>query len=198
MTAPQPSFRQPEPVRPAAYQPESFAAYEAPQPQPVAAEPAPAPAAQPAPVATPIWNEPKRVAFGAEYDLSTAAHAPEPQADLYAEPETAPVQPAPKPAPASVRDPEPEPIAAAAETEEAPLFPDRSYTDRRRGGGFLGLFGGRSRAAAIEEPQAAAPSYRQAAPQTRGSAALKTAEEEQPLDASDDLEIPSFLRRLAN
>jgi cell division protein FtsZ len=203
MTAPQPapSFgRQPEPMRPAAYQPEPYAAHEA-APAAVEPTPAPAPAPQSAPTAAPVWNEPKRVAFGAEYDLAPAAQAPapEPQADLYSEPEPAVAAPAPKAAPTVQREPEPElePLAASAE-DDAPLFPERNYADRRRGGGFLGLFGGRSRASAVEEPQTGAPTYRQAAPQTRGSAALKPLEEEQPLDASDDLEIPSFLRRLAN
>jgi cell division protein FtsZ len=194
-------------MRPAAYQPEpQFAAYQAPEPQPVpASEPAPQPAFahQAAPQGAPVWTEPKRVAFGAEYDLTPAAQAPapepEPQADLYAEPVQAAPQPAPKPAPAAAVEPEPEPLAAEAGVEDAPLFPDRSYSGDRRRGGFLGLFGGRARASAEEAPGAA--SYRQAqtsAPQTRGSAALKPVEEEQPLDATDDLEIPSFLRRLAN
>jgi cell division protein FtsZ len=203
--APQPMPQpapQPQPLRPAAFTPvPEFAAQPAPEPLPVAAaEPAPVQAPAPAPV----WNEPKRAAFAAEYDLAPAAEAaptpapaaPAPQADLYGEPVRAEAAPQPqtpsqpqRPAPAPL---EPEPMTAEVESD-APLFPERNYADRRRSG-FMGLFGGRARPAAEEPP--AAPSYRQAP--TRGATALQAQPEEEPLDASDDLEIPSFLRRLAN
>jgi cell division protein FtsZ len=87
--------------------------------------------------------------------------------------------------------------------EEAPLFPDSPYgsADRRKGG-WLGLFGGRNGGgrAGYEQPQQ--PTYRQAsAPVTTsrgGAATAAQVQESEPLDASDDLDIPSFLRRLAN
>jgi cell division protein FtsZ len=187
----------PQHLRPAAYTPvPEFVPQPAPEPQPVAAaEPAPVQPVAPGPV----WNEPKRAAFAAEYDLAPAAEAapapvPAPQADLYGEPVRAeaappPQQPSQRSAPAVF---EPEPLAAEAESD-APLFPERNYADRRRSG-FMGLFGGRARPAPEEPP--AAPSYRQAP--TRGATALQPQPEDEPLDASDDLEIPSFLRRLAN
>ncbi|MBW3617840.1 MAG: cell division protein FtsZ [Proteobacteria bacterium] len=192
-----PPVRQPEPIRPAAYHAPEPQYAPPPEPQPVAAM-EPAPAAQPQ--SATMWKEPKRVAFE-EYAATPTADAPaQAQADLYGEPAAAPVQPAfapaPRPAPAPER--QPEPLSAEVE-EEAPLFPDRNYAGDRRRGGFLGLFGGRARAAGPEETPSGAPNYRQASvPVTRGGAAPKLAEEQEPLDASDDLEIPSFLRRLAN
>ncbi len=192
-----PPVRQPEPIRPAAYHAPEPQYAPPPEPQPVAAM-EPAPAAQPQ--SATMWKEPKRVAFE-EYAAAPAAEAaPQAQADLYGEPAAAPVQSASAPAPRPALAPErqPEPLAAEVE-EEAPLFPDRNYAGDRRRGGFLGLFGGRARAAGPEESPSGAPNYRQAsAPVTRGGAAPKLAEEQEPLDASDDLEIPSFLRRLAN
>ncbi|MBW3559369.1 MAG: cell division protein FtsZ [Proteobacteria bacterium] len=192
-----PPVRQPEPIRPAAYHAPEPQYAPPPEPQPVAAM-EPAPAAQPQ--SATMWKEPKRVAFE-EYAATPTGDAPaQAQADLYGEPAAAPVQPAfapaPRPAPAPER--QPEPLSAEVE-EETPLFPDRNYAGDRRRGGFLGLFGGRARAAGPEETPSGAPNYRQASvPVTRGGAAPKLAEEQEPLDASDDLEIPSFLRRLAN
>jgi len=87
-----------------------------------------------------------------------------------------------------------EPIAAAA-AEEAPLFPEPRYADEPRKGGFFSMFG--------------RPRYDNTPPlrdyrndptpvlQARATTQAKAVEEEAP-EASDDLEIPSFLRRLAN
>jgi hypothetical protein len=95
---------------------------------------------------------------------------------------------------ASAPEPQPEP------QEETPLFPERSYGAERRKGGWMGLFGGRGKNASYESAEP--PSYRQsaAASPARGGAAPAAAQAEDPdaADAADDLDIPSFLRRLAN
>jgi cell division protein FtsZ len=197
----------PEPVRSAA-----TVAF-APEPvvqaaPPAAVQPAAAmqavvtPIAQPAPVMTAdpsMWTEPKRVAFEAEYDPPATLHfdATPPQTELRAQP-----APAPAKAPAAIQ---PQAFSApyaggepqAESDEEAPLFPERNYTADRRKGGWLGLFGGRGgKAGAYEQPEA--PSYRQTAPVSRGGAAAAPAEQTDAMEAADDLDIPSFLRRLAN
>jgi cell division protein FtsZ len=126
-------------------------------------------------------------------DLYGAAAQPEPVVEARREPEI-------------YRAPEPERQTARSEpdVDEAPLFPDRGFSDdhgRQKSGGWMSLFGGgrarhdppplrdyrgdptpvlQARAAATAQQQAAQPS-----------------EDVQP-DSAEDLEIPSFLRRLAN
>jgi len=151
---------------------------------PVAPAPAPAP-------------EPVRQSY--------VAPEPAPQIDLY----TAPAAPAPVAPPvaeapvrveAQITQPArpQEPITRivdplVAEMEEEPLFAD-PYEDRRpQRSGFLSLFGSRPR----YDAPAPAPAARPAA--SRGGALPA----EQPMDQAEvdgqeDLEIPSFLRRLAN
>jgi cell division protein FtsZ len=101
-----------------------------------------------------------------------------------------------------------EPLAAEthsfspAEAEEEPLFPSIHPGEERRQqkGGWLSLFGGgRPR---YEAPAPAAASMRerpQAAPvpQARTASSAQLAEEPKS-DEGEDLNIPSFLRRLAN
>jgi cell division protein FtsZ len=89
--------------------------------------------------------------------------------------------------------------AGPAPTEE-PLFPQVRYADDRDKKGFFSLFG-RSR----QEDPAPIRDYRsdptpviQARGQTGGSAATAQKLDQAPEEATDDLEIPSFLRRLAN
>ncbi|MDP8916519.1 MAG: cell division protein FtsZ, partial [Pseudomonadota bacterium] len=102
--------------------------------------------------------------------------------------------PQPQAAPMQARQAEPEPAVAEGE-DEPPLFPERTYGADRRKGGWLGLFGGRPRT----EETPAAPTYRQSAgPGARGGAVPATQAEDAPAESEDDLEIPSFLRRLAN
>ncbi len=88
-------------------------------------------------------------------------------------------------------------VAAQVEApaDEAPLFPEPRYADEPRKGGFFSMFG--------------KPRYDSTPPlrdyrndptpvlQARAVTQAKPVEEEAP-EASDDLEIPSFLRRLAN
>ncbi len=75
-----------------------------------------------------------------------------------------------------------------------PPLPDPRQPPERKAG-LLSLFGGRPRS----EPAALAPlpSAPQPAARTVGGSA-QPAPEAQPLDATEDLDIPSFLRRLAN
>jgi cell division protein FtsZ len=153
----------------------------APTPAPAYAAPAP----QPQPVAAVLELEP------------TASE--EEQGDLYAPPVAATAAaPAPEPqivAPvARIVDP----AVAEAEVDErdAPLFAEPAYEGRRPRGGFLSLFGGRPRYDSSPAP-AARPTATGTA--SRGGALpLETIEPEPHADTGEDLEIPSFLRRLAN
>jgi cell division protein FtsZ len=142
------------------------------------AEPAAAPAyaaAQPAPA--PAYGEPVLAAEAAE----------EEQPDLYAAPAVAAVEP---PALTRIVDP------AVADEDDAPLFAQPAYEERRPRGGFLSLFGGRPRYdAPSQAPQQAAP---RPAPSRGGALPAEAPAPEQQPDAGEDLEIPSFLRRLAN
>ncbi|HYE47561.1 MAG TPA: cell division protein FtsZ [Caulobacter sp.] len=97
-----------------------------------------------------------------------------------------------------------EPIAkivdpSVEELEEEPLFPSSYQEPRKPRGGFLSLFGGRPRYEAQPAP-APAPASRPAA--SAGGAATAAAQPAatpvEEADANEDLEIPSFLRRLAN
>ena len=86
--------------------------------------------------------------------------------------------------------------------EEEPLFPAHYAEERRpQKGGFFSLFGSRprydappAREAAPPAPKAQAP---QAIPKARTTQAVQPIEEE-AAEPGEDLEIPSFLRRLAN
>jgi cell division protein FtsZ len=90
----------------------------------------------------------------------------------------------------------PEPVAAV----EEPLFPELAYEERKpQKGGWLSLFGGRNRydtappsPEPVREQRPTAP-----VPQARTVSSAQPAEE-QHAEEGEDLEIPSFLRRLAN
>jgi cell division protein FtsZ len=99
-------------------------------------------------------------------------------------------EPAAKPAPVvRVVDP----AAAVADTDNEPLFASPHYGDeRRQKGGWLSLFG---------RPRQESPQQRPAPSRSGGGGGAQAAQE--PIDDADvenhdDLEIPSFLRRLAN
>ena len=83
---------------------------------------------------------------------------------------------------------------AVDDADDQPLFAEPAYEARRPRGGFLSLFGGRPR-----YEQAPAPAATPRASASRGGALPMEAPApvEQP-EAGEDLEIPSFLRRLAN
>jgi cell division protein FtsZ len=103
----------------------------------------------------------------------------------FGESEAAKVQAAPAPQPVVARIVDP----SVAADEDEPLFaPSRYADDRRQKGGWLSLFGGRRPEAPSGAPARAATSA-QPAPE---------AFEDEEDEANEDLEIPSFLRRLAN
>ena len=178
------------------------------------------PAEEPAPV------EAEPVAAMVEEEAETGALWPEEAAVAAvaeAEPEAKPAEPA-RPTirivDPSVADEEDDLYFEPAAREPAIQAP-RPYAQDRRGraepdfsdgvepaepkkGGWLSLFGGRPRYDAPVAAPARAPAPRgpapRAAPQHGGAAAaaqLAPAPSEAP-DASEDLDIPSFLRRLAN
>jgi cell division protein FtsZ len=119
------------------------------------------------------------------------APAPEPvmareeqQPDLYA-----PVAVAPAPMVTRIVDP----AVGEDMADDEPLFAEPSLESRKPRGGFLSLFGGRQR---YEPPL---PAHAPRASASRGGALPVEAPApiEEP-DVGEDLEIPSFLRRLAN
>ena len=123
----------------------------------------------------------------------------EAQADLYSPPEPV-AEPRPQIAPAPQTFVESAPIGrivdpmVADEDDDAPLFGEPVFEDRRpqKAGGFLSLFGSRPR---YDAP--AVPASRPAP--VRGSAQPVEAPATQAqVEGQEDLEIPSFLRRLAN
>ena len=173
-----PTYERPAPPsfadRPAPRYPEP-AAYVPPTPQAVAPAPIPAPAPAPAPIVSKFEEEE--------------------QGDLYAAPQAVAPAPAPTPAPepqisrpmTKIVDP------MVEEQEEEPLFAEAAYEDRRpQRGGFLSLFGSRPR---YEAP---APAPRQAPVSRGGALPVEQPMEEAQIENQEDLEIPSFLRRLAN
>jgi len=156
--------------------------------------------------------QPESVRPGSRYEARPAATASYASEPAYVEPE-------PEPAPVAEAQPNlyfdeppieiaPEPRIAApaprvtrivdpmvAEAEDEPLFSDNYFDDRRpqKSGGWMSLFGGGRQQRYDQQP---APQ-----PQARSTGSARPAQ--QPLEApqaqeGEDLEIPSFLRRLAN
>ena len=142
---------------------------------------APAEAAAPAPVPA-YASEPAPLAAATEPSLF-GAPVEEEQPDLYA----APVAEAPAPI-ARIVDP------SVADADDEPLFAQPAYEERRPRGGFLSIFGSRPRYDA-PPPQAAQP---RPAPSRGGALPAEAAAPEEAAHQGEDLEIPSFLRRLAN
>ncbi|WP_421930945.1 cell division protein FtsZ [Phenylobacterium sp.] len=143
---------------------------------------APAPAPTPAPAA---YLDEEAEAQGDLYAAPAPAPAPrvEPQIIQAAAP-----QPATPPPMTRIVDP------SVADEEDEPLFTDAAFEDRRpqRSGGFLSLFGSRPRYDAPAPAPAARPAARGGAQPAEAPAPQEQA------DSQEDLEIPSFLRRLAN
>ncbi len=165
---------------------------------------APAPIATPAPVSyaapepqpEPVMQSPSR--WEPSFTQPSLS-IDEPQADLGFD---APVAPEPvravQPEPAIRIEPrieQPRTVIVdplVEELSDEPLFGDTHYGEEKRKGGFLSLFGGR------QQPRYDAPAPT-ARPASRGGAQPAQAlEEEAHIEEGDDLEIPSFLRRLAN
>jgi cell division protein FtsZ len=134
---------------------------------------------QPAPVAA---------AYEAPEPVVEPAAREEEQVDLYAAPATP--EPVPQPTVTRIVDP----AVAEEEEDDEPLFAEPAYEARRPRGGFLSLFGGRPR---YDAPAAAAQPAAPRASATRGGA-LPVEAPAPEAEAAEDLEIPSFLRRLAN
>jgi cell division protein FtsZ len=156
----------------------------APETRTASAESAAAPAyTMTAPSPEPVRAEPALAAEALE----------EEQPDLYSAP--------PVPAAAETRA---QPVTrivdpAVADENDAPLFAEPTYEERRPRGGFLSLFGGRPRyEASSHAPQQQQPAPRPAPSRSGGAMPLEAAAPEAEADAGEDLEIPSFLRRLAN
>ncbi|HXA40240.1 MAG TPA: cell division protein FtsZ [Phenylobacterium sp.] len=128
----------------------------------------------------------------AEPALASAALEEE-QPDLYAAP--APVAHPPAPEPAVIQ-----PVArivdpAVSEPQDEPLFAEPAYEERRPRGGFLSIFGSRPR---YDAPQPAAAPAPRPQPSRGGALPAEAAAPEEAAHQGEDLEIPSFLRRLAN
>ena len=98
---------------------------------------------------------------------------------------------------ATVIQPQIRPVArivdpsVAEEEDGGPLFPESHYgEERRQKSGWLSIFGGRAR----HEAPAPGPALRSNGSAQPAAQPLASESAEDP----DDLEIPSFLRRLAN
>ena len=130
-----------------------------------------------------------------EPEIVMSAPQPEPEAELYYDEPTVAEEPRIAAAPARTVTRIVDPLVDDA--AEEPLFPENNYYEERRPqkqGGWLSMFGGgrqRYEQQASSAPQPQARSSQSARP------ALQPIETPQA-DDGEDLEIPSFLRRLAN
>jgi cell division protein FtsZ len=161
---------------------------------------APAPQAEPVRAASryearPLDRPSSSYAPEPAYEPEPEIVAEAPQADLYFEEPTVAEAPEPRitqPAPRTVTrivDP------MVEEAEDTPLYTEQHYADRQpqKSGGWMSLFGG-GRQRDYQQP---APQQPQARSTTSARPAMQPLEAQQ-VDEGEDLEIPSFLRRLAN
>jgi cell division protein FtsZ len=138
-------------------------------------------------------------AMAAEPELAMDAREEE-QPDIFSAPaEAASAEPVIQPM-TRIVDPE---AAEASDRRDEPLFAEPAYEPRRPRGGFLSIFGGRPRFDTPQQAPAAqaapAPAPRTApAPSRGGAQPMEVAQHVEDADQNEDLEIPSFLRRLAN
>ena len=155
----------------------------APETRTATAESAAAPAyTMPTPATAPTYAEP----------VLSAEPLEEEQPDLYAAPAVAAAAPPQAPPLTRIVDP------SVADEEDAPLFAEPAYEERRPRGGFLSLFGGRPRYDSHAQPQQAPAPRPMPSRSTGGALPMEAAAPEEAADTGEDLEIPSFLRRLAN
>ena len=169
--------RQPEPIARPVEQAKPAPVAAAPAPQPVAAAaPAPTPAPEPV-IETEVEDIPLVAAMQApkEAEISwPTARAEEPQTEDL-----------------DLRLPQ---TARAKASEDDPMFAAPQHEERQQKGGFFSLFGGRPR---YEQPEERMPQFRN--PRASAGSSALAVEPEAEVDAeAEDLEIPSFLRRLAN
>jgi cell division protein FtsZ len=154
---------------------------------------------RPEPVAAEVEPVAASVAAEAPHFAHTADE--EEQPDIFAAAQAPSVEPALEPqiaAPvARIVDPE---AAEPGDERDEPLFGEAAFEPRKPRGGFLSIFGGRPRYDAPAAPQAqSAPVARATTPApVRGGAQPLEAAAPEEADQNEDLEIPSFLRRLAN
>jgi cell division protein FtsZ len=144
----------------------------------------------PAPVAEPVL---------AAVEAPAPAPTPIPQPQLFEPQDLAPpvvardlAEPAVQPVAAPVERPVARVVdPSVAESEDGPLFPPQHYDDRRQKSGWLSLFN--------RPPRQEPPAYRPAPGRSNGGAqpAMEPVEDVHAQQA-EELEIPSFLRRLAN
>ncbi len=148
---------------------------------------------------TPRELEPVEAQAALEPVMAEAVSAPqEEQPDIFGQPVAAQVAPAPAAAPQVTRIVDPA-VATPAELADEPLFAEPAYEPRKPRGGFLSIFGGRPRYDQGPAPVAQAPAPRPAPAPVRGGAQpLEATAPNEAADHHEDLEIPSFLRRLAN
>ncbi|MBO9546731.1 cell division protein FtsZ [Caulobacter sp.] len=132
-----------------------------------------------------------------EPEIVMAAPQPEPEAEIYYDQPVAEepriTQPAARQVTRIV-----DPMVDDAPVAEEPLFPEQNYYEERRpqkqGGGFFSMFGGgrqRYEQQTAQAPQQQARTTQSVRPQLQPIETPQT-------DDGEDLEIPSFLRRLAN
>jgi len=146
---------------------------------------------------TPRVPELEPVMAAAEHELAMDAREEE-QPDIFSVPLTVDAEPVVAAIEQAPQTAELAPTQARDVLDE-PLFAEPAYEPRRPRGGFLSIFGGRPRYEAPAAPAAQAPVARTAPAPSRGGA--QPTEATNPAEATDqneDLEIPSFLRRLAN
>ncbi|WP_337188695.1 cell division protein FtsZ [Phenylobacterium sp.] len=140
-------------------------------------------------------------AVAAEPALEAADEVEQP--DIFSQPlaaEAAPGAAAAEPAASApvsrIVDPD---AVEPGDERDAPLFAEPAFEPRRPRGGFLSIFGGRPRYDAPGATAAAArPTPAPAPAPSRGGAQPAEAIQPEAADPAEDLEIPSFLRRLAN
>ncbi|MES2897385.1 MAG: cell division protein FtsZ [Pseudomonadota bacterium] len=168
----------------------------APTPEPVMRAPTPTPSyaayVPPAPVSRPeVITAYAPTPAPAPEPVKAAFEDEEEQGDLYAAPAPAPAAPEPQIVRPMTKIVDP----SVEEHEEEPLFGEAAFEDRRpQRSGFLSLFGSRPRYdAPAPAPQAARP-----AASRGGALPAEQPVQEAQTESQEDLEIPSFLRRLAN
>jgi cell division protein FtsZ len=158
--------------------------------RPLAAPPLRMPdyAPQPEAIAASVEAEP----LSLEPALAAEATEEE-QPDLYGAPQ-APLEPTIVAPVTRIVDP------AVADAQDEPLFAAPTYEERRPRNGFLSIFGSRPRYDAPQPPMAsgAAAPRTAPAPSRGGALPVEAAAPEEETQQGEDLEIPSFLRRLAN